>query len=113
MEKDLPDPLLVASARQIMDLPWDIPDDDDDEALHQDMPLYITWFALGHAAVLLYLALHVLKFMTPMERTLVGGSIAVVGLSLALLLRSKVRTALAMAETVEPASGRFAAEAED
>ena len=110
MEKDLPDPLLVASARQITDVPRDMPDD---EALHQDMPLYITWFALGHAAVLLYLALHVLKIMTPMERTLVAGTIAVAGLSLALLLRSKVRTALAMAETVEPASGRFAAEAED
>lgn len=109
MEKDLPDPLLVASARQIMDVPRDISEDDE----HQDMPLYITWFALGHAAVLLYLALHVLKIMTPMERTLVAGTIAVAGLSLALLLRSKVRTALAMAETVEPASGRFAAEAED
>jgi len=111
MEKDLPDPLLVASARQIMDLPRDFPDDD--EALQQDMPLYITWFALGHAAVLIYLALHVLKIMTPMERTLVAGAIAGAGLSLALLLRSKVRAALAMAETVEPASGRFASEAED
>jgi uncharacterized protein (DUF983 family) len=108
MEKDLPDPLLVASARQITDVPWDA-----DDELHQDMPLYITWFALGHAAVLLYLALHVLKIMTPMERTLVTGTIAVIGLSLALLLRSKVRTALAMAEAVEPASGRFAAEGED
>jgi hypothetical protein len=111
MEKDLPDPLLVASARQIMDVPRDIPDDD--EVMHEDMPLYMTWFALGHAAVLLYLALHVLKMMTPVERVLVGGSIAVLGLSLALLLRSKVRTALAIAETVEPASGRLAAEAED
>jgi hypothetical protein len=111
MEKDLADPLLVASARQIMDLPRDVPDDG--EALHQDMPLYITGFALAHAAVLLYLALHVLKIMTPMERTVVAGAIAVVGLSLALLLRSKVRTALAMAETFEPASDRFAAKAQD
>ena len=45
MEKDLPDPQLVASARQIMDAPWDLADDDD--ALQQDMPLYIAWFALG------------------------------------------------------------------
>jgi hypothetical protein len=109
MEQDLPDPRLVASARQITDLPTD-----DDDALYEDTPLYITWFALGHAAVLLYLALHALKIMTPMERTLVCGSIAVVGLSLALLLRAKVRTAMAMAETIEPAScRRFAAEAED
>ena len=47
MEKDLPDPQLVASARQIMDAP------DDDTDGHEDTPLYITWFALGHAAVLL------------------------------------------------------------
>ena len=109
METDLPDPRLVATARQIMDRP-----EDDGEALQEDTPLYITWFALGHAAVLLYLALHALKIMTPMERSLVGGSIVVVGLSLALLLRAKVRTAMAMAETVEPGSGRrFAAEPED
>ena len=96
METDLPNPALVASARQIMDLP-------EEDAMHEeDGPLYITWFALGHAAVLLYLALHALKIMTPMERVLVGGSIAIVGLSLALLLRSKVRTALAMAEVVAP-----------
>ncbi len=109
MEKDLPDPQLVASARQITDLPWDGPWDGDDE-LHQAIPLYITWFALGHAAVLLYLALHLLKIMTPMERTFTAGAIAVIGLSLVLLLRSKMRTALAMAESVEPASGRLAAE---
>lgn len=108
MEKDLPDPLLVASARQIMDAPFDAIDD---EALQEDAPLYITWFALGHAAVLLYLALHALRVMTPVERSLAVGSIAVVGLSLALLLRAKVRTALAMAEAVEPCSGRFAVEA--
>ena len=94
METDLPDPALVASARQIMDLP------EEDAMQDEDGPLYITWFALGHAAVLLYLALHALKILTPMERALVGGSIAIVGLSLALLLRSKVRTAMAMAEVV-------------
>jgi hypothetical protein len=107
MEQDLPNPGLIASARQIMDIP------DDEAAFDVDPPLYITWFALGHVAVLLYLAMHALKIMTPMERALVGGSIAIVGLSLALLLRSKVRTALAMAETVAPASGRFTTEAED
>ena len=111
MEKDLPDPQLVASARQIMDAPWDFADDD--EALQQDMPLYIAWFALGHAAILLYLALHALKIMTPVEQALATGAIAVAGLSLALLLRAKVRTALAMAETVEPVSARFAAETEN
>jgi hypothetical protein len=111
MEKDLPDPLLVASARQITDVPWDM--SDDDAALHEDAPLYISWFALGHAAVLLYLALHAMRVLTLIERTLVGGSVVVIGLSLALLLRAKVRAALAMAESVEPLSGRFAAEAED
>jgi hypothetical protein len=96
MEKDLPDPTLVASARQIMDIP-------EEDVMHdEDAPLYIIWFALGHAAVLLYLALHALMGMTPMERALAGGSIAIIGLSLALLLRSKVRTALAMAEVVAP-----------
>src|SRR4051794_6949253 len=102
MEKDLPDPRLVATARQIADLPAE-----DDELMPEDMPLYITWFALGHTAVLLYLALHALKIMTPIECSLIGGSIVVAGLSLAPLLRTKVRTALAMAETVEPASSRF------
>jgi hydrogenase-4 membrane subunit HyfE len=110
METDLPDPQLVATARQIMDRP----EQEEDEALQEETPLYITWFALGHAAVLLYLALHALKIMTPMERGLAVSSIVVVGLSLALLLRAKLRTAMAMAETVEPASRRrFAAEAED
>ncbi len=105
MEKDLPNPQLVASARQITDMPWD-----GDDELQQSIPLYITWFALGHAAVLLYLALHLLRIMTPMERTVVAGAIAVIGLSLVLLLRSKLRTALAIAEVIEPTSGRFAAE---
>jgi hypothetical protein len=98
MEKDLPDPALVASARQIMDIPQE------DEMHDEDAPLTITWYALGHAAVLLYLALHVLKIMTPVERGLIGGTTLLVGLSLALLLRSKVRTALAMAEAVIPVS---------
>lgn len=106
MEQDLPDPQLVASARQIMDIPME------DDVLNQETPLYITWFALGHAAVLLYLALHALKVMTPMERGL-AGSIAVIGLSLAFLLRAKVRTALAIAETIAPASSRLPAQAED
>jgi hypothetical protein len=98
MEKDLPHPELVASARQIMDIP------EEDEMHDEDGPLYITWFALGHAAVLLYLALHLLKVMSPMERGLAGGTILLVGLTLALLLRSKLRTAMAMAEVVAPAA---------
>lgn len=106
MEKDLPDPQLVASARQIMDAP------DDDTDGHEDTPLYITWFALGHAAVLLYLGLHALRALTPLERNVVCVSIVVIVLSLVLLLRAKVRTALAMAESVA-SSGRLAAEGED
>jgi len=106
MEQDLPDPRLVASARQVTDIP-------EDDEFAQETPLYITWFALGHAAVLIYLGLHALKIMTPLERGLVIGSILVVGLSLALLLRAKVKTGLAMAETVAPESRRLPAEAED
>ena len=99
MEKDLPHPELIASARQIMDIPLE------DEMNDEEGPLYITWFALGHAAVLLYLALHALTSMSPMERGLIGGTTLVAGLSLAILLRSKLRTAMAMAEVVAPAAG--------
>jgi hypothetical protein len=106
MEQDLPNPRLVASARQITDAP-------EDDARGEETPLYISWFAFGHVAVLLYLALHVLKVMTPMERGLVVASIAVIGLSLTFLLRAKVRTALAMAEAVAPASRRLPAQAKD
>jgi len=108
MEQDLPNPRLVASARQIMDIPFG-----EDDEFSQETPLYITWFALGHAAVLIYLAVQGLRLMTPMERGLIAASIAVVGFSLALLLRTKVRTALAMAETVAPGSRRLPAEGED
>jgi hypothetical protein len=99
MEKDLPNPELVASARQIMDIP------EEDDMHDEDGPLYITWFALGHAAVLLYLALHALTTMSPIERGLAGGTTLLVGLTLALLLRSKLRTAMAMAEAVAPGAG--------
>ena len=99
MEKDLPNPALIASARQIMDIPLE------DEMHDEEGPLYLTWFALGHAAALLYLAFHALTIMSPMERGLVGGTTLLVGLSLALMLRSKVRTAVAMAEVVSPAAG--------
>jgi hypothetical protein len=98
MEKDLPNPELIASARQIMDIPLE------DEMQDEEGPLYLTWFALGHAAVLLYLALHALTILSPMERGLAGGTTLVVGLSLAFLLRSKLRTAMAMAEVVAPAA---------
>jgi hypothetical protein len=106
MKQDLPDPRLVASARQVMDGP-------EEDEFSQETPLYITWFALGHVAVLIHLAVHALKAMTPMERGLAAGAIAVVGLPLALRLRVKARTAMATAETVGPASRRLAAEAED
>jgi hypothetical protein len=98
MEKDLPNPALVASARQIMDIP------EEDEMQDEETPLYMTWFVLGHAAVLLYLAGHLLKVMSPMERGLAGTTI-LVGLIVALLLHSKIRTAMAMAEVVAPTAG--------
>jgi hypothetical protein len=82
MEKDLPHPELVASARQIMDIP------EEDDMHDEDGPLTITWYALGHAAVLLYLALYALKIMSPMERGLAGGTTLLVGLTLAFLLRT-------------------------
>jgi hypothetical protein len=97
MENDRQIHRLIASARQIMDIP------EETESSELDGPLYLTWFALGHAAVLLYLTLRALKIMTPLEQTLVWGAVIVVGISLSLLLRSKVRTALAMAEAVVPA----------
>lgn len=96
MEKDLPHPALIASARQIMDIPVE------DDFLDEEGPLYVTWFALGHVAVLSYLALYAFKIMSPMERGLAGGTVLLVGLALALLLKGKVRTALAMAEVMAP-----------
>jgi len=96
MENDRQIYRLVASARQVMDVP------EEGEVFDQDGPLYITWFAFGHAAVLFYLALHALRVMTPLERALVWGVVALVGFSLAFVLRSKVRSALAMAEVVAP-----------
>ena len=88
---------IIASARQIMDVP------DDDETPELDAPLYLTGFVLGHAAVLLYLALRALRIITPLEQALAWSVVLVVGFALALLLRSKVRTALAMAEAIVPA----------
>jgi hypothetical protein len=88
---------LIASARQIMDAP------EETESSEQDGPLYLTWFALGHAAVLLYLALRMLKITAPLEQGLVWSAAIIVGFSLSLLLRRKVRTAVAMAEAVVPA----------
>ncbi len=107
MERDLPNPTLVACARQIMDIP------PEDEMPDEAEPLHITGFALGHAAVLLYLALHVLESMTPTERGLVGGAVMAIGLALALLIRGKVRTGLAMAQCVAPTSSHLAAKAEN
>jgi len=99
MEKDLPNPALVASARQIMDIP------EENEMHDEDGSLTITWYVLGHAAVLLYLALHALTVLSPMERGLACGTTLLVGLALALLLRGKLRTAMAMAEAVVPGAG--------
>jgi hypothetical protein len=96
MEKELPYAETIASARQIMDLPQE------HEMHDEDGPLYLTWFALGHAAVLLYLALHALAILSPMERGLAGGTVLLIGFALALLLRSKLRTAMAMAEVMVP-----------
>jgi hypothetical protein len=81
MEKDLPDPELIASARQIMDLP------EEDEMQNEDGPLTITWYALGHVGALLYLALNALTTLSPMERGLAGGAVLLIGGTLALLLR--------------------------
>jgi len=56
----------------------------------EDEPLYITWFAMAHAAVLLYLALEVVKAMSPMECGLAGGAVLLVGLALSFLLRTRM-----------------------
>jgi Na+-translocating ferredoxin:NAD+ oxidoreductase RnfA subunit len=97
MENDRQLHRIIASARQIMDVP------EENEPPELDGPLYLNWFALGHGAVLLYLALRALRGMTPLEQALVWSAVAVVGFSLALVLRGKVRTALAMAMAVVPA----------
>ncbi len=100
MEKDLPDPQMVACARQIMDVPMDFAAEED--ALMQDTPHYIGWFALGHVVVLLYLAMHWLQIMSPAERAMVAITVAVLGATLAWIIRGKMRTAVAMAEIVAP-----------
>ena len=100
MEKDLPDPQTIACARQIMDVPMDFPGNED--GFYNEAPHYIGWFALGHVAVLLYLALHWLTIMTPMERALAAIVVAVLGMTLTWMIRGKVRTAVAMAEIVVP-----------
>jgi Na+-translocating ferredoxin:NAD+ oxidoreductase RnfA subunit len=88
---------LIACARQVADLPAD-----EDEAVPQEGPLYLTWFALGHAAVLFYLAARALRALTPIEQTLIwGGGVAVIGFALTYLLLSRMREGLALAETVE------------
>ncbi len=100
METDLPDPQMVACARQIMDVPMDFASEED--ALLQDTPHYIGWFALAHVVVLLYLALHWLQVGTPIERTMVAITIAVLGVTCAWIIRGKMRDAVAMAEIVAP-----------
>jgi len=79
----------------------------------EDGPLYITWFALGHAAVLLYLALHALEIMSPMERGLAGGTTLLVGLALAFLLRTiraerQAATALRLKARTSPPPSKVA-----
>jgi len=69
----------------------------EDEALVQDEPRHLAWFALGHVAVLLYLAVHVLLHLTPVEQTFAwAATLGIIGLVLAHLVRRKVRTALAL-----------------
>jgi hypothetical protein len=45
---------VIACARQIMDVP------EEDEPLAENGAVSLAWFAFGHAAILLYLALHML-----------------------------------------------------
>jgi hypothetical protein len=54
MNIDHPQSRVVACARQIMDVP------EENEIACDHGVTSLIWFALGHAAILLYLALHLL-----------------------------------------------------
>ncbi|WP_459859404.1 hypothetical protein [Dongia sp. agr-C8] len=71
---------------------------------NEDGPLTLTWYALGHAAVLLYLALHALANLSPMERGLAAGTLLLAATAAALLWRDRLRAAIAMAEVLAPAA---------
>ena len=87
----------IEGARQVMDLP------DDDEATAENGPLYLAWFALGNAAILAVLAFHALRHLSATEQALACGGVVGLGLLVSAVARRKLRTALAMAEIVEPA----------
>jgi hypothetical protein len=80
MEHDLLNSGRIAAARQVMAVP------EEGDMQEEDDPLYITWFAMAHAAVLLYPALASMKALSPTERGLSGGAILLVGIALSLLL---------------------------
>ena len=87
---------LIDGARQVTELP------EEDAVVSEEGPLYLGWFALGHAAVLFTLALRALCALSPMEQALVWFcSIAVVGFALITLVLARMREGLALAEVVE------------
>ena len=95
---------LIEGARQVTELP------EEDPAFCEEEPLYLTWFALGHAAVLFTLALRLLHSLSPIEQVLIGGCfVALVGFVLAYLVLSRMRKGLARFETVEMRSARRSA----
>ena len=92
MEHDLQQ--LIASARQLMDVP-------DEAPLAQDGPPALTIFALAHALVFLYLAIRALLLVVALEKALIwGGTIGLVGLLLSFLFRRKLRVAAALAKGI-------------
>ena len=85
---------LIASARQVMDVP-------DEEPLAQNGPPALTVFALAHIAVFLYLAIRALLLVTALEKALIwGGTIGLAGLLLSFLFRRKLRMAAALAKGI-------------
>ena len=55
---------LIAGARQVVSPPAE------DEDAIEEGPLYLTWFALGHVAVLTYLVAHALHSWTAKDQLL-------------------------------------------
>jgi len=101
MENDRRLQKLIASARQGADVPADVPGDmpEEDEALAQDGPIYLTWFTLGHVLILGYLASHALLRLTPSTPALFGcGAIGILGLMLVYAASRRFRLAAAEAE---------------
>ena len=80
---------------------------EDDEALTQDEPVSLIWFALGHVMVLAYLAVRVLLHLTPSRQELIwGGAIGLTCLMLAyaafVARRPKPKTKAAPARVANP-----------